>query len=57
MTYVTNYETRDGKTRRVEDPPPAPPAPPGEGEQASAPESKAGAEKNQAPDRPAKQGA
>jgi hypothetical protein len=51
-TYVTKYETRDGKTRRVED---APPAPEGTKEPAAAPKT-AGADNSHTPAKPAKEG-
>jgi hypothetical protein len=51
MTYTTNYETRDGKTRRVKD------APSGAAKPASAPDTNAAAEPTHAPAKPAKQGA
>ena len=54
MTHTTNYETRDGKTYRVKD---APPAPAGEKKPAAAPEPNAGADNTHAPGKPAKQGA
>jgi hypothetical protein len=50
MTYVTKYETRDGKTYRVED---APPETQGAADPAAAPKSD-GADHSQAPARPAK---
>jgi hypothetical protein len=54
MTYVTKYETRDGKTYRVEN---DPPAPPGTREEADRPDASAGADSAKTPDKPAKQGA
>jgi hypothetical protein len=56
MTYTTQYETRDGKTYRVED---APPAAAGTAEptgKTAAPEA-SGADPSHAPDQPAKKGA
>ena len=50
MTHTTEYETRDGKTYRVENAPPAAPA------AADAPKP-AGAETTHTPAKPAKQGA
>ena len=54
MTHTTNYETRDGKTYRVKD---APPAPSGAVKPAAAPEPDTGAETIHTPGKPAKQGA
>ena len=54
MTHTTRYETRDGKTYRAKD---APPAPAGEKKPAAAPDANTGAESTHAPARPAKQGA
>ena len=54
MTHTTNYETRDGKTYRAKD---APPAPSEAAKPASAPEVNAAAETTPAPARPVKQGA
>jgi hypothetical protein len=54
MTYTTSYQTREGKTYRIED---APPAHPGETKSQAAPEPGAAAEPTPTPARPAKQGA
>ena len=54
MTHTTNYETRDGKTYRVKD---APPAPAGEKKPAAVPDANTGTEPTHAPAKPAKQGA
>jgi hypothetical protein len=54
MTHTTTYETRDGKTYRVKDEPPAPAR---EKKPAAAPEVKTDAETTRAPAKPAKQGA
>jgi hypothetical protein len=53
MTYVTRYETRDGKTYRVDADPPASPEAKGE-EAAAAPEANAGADNPKTPGKPAK---
>jgi hypothetical protein len=53
MTHATQYETRDGKTYRVEDPAPANPE---TAKTAAAPKPN-DADSNQAPDQPAKKGA
>jgi hypothetical protein len=53
MIHTTRYETRDGKTRRVKD---APPAQAGTAEPA-APPKPASANNSQTPGKPAKQGA
>jgi hypothetical protein len=54
MAHTTKYETRDGKTYRAED---APPAPSGGTKPSAAPESDTAAETTHTPARPAKQGA
>jgi hypothetical protein len=54
MTHTTTYETRDGKTYRAKD---APPAPSGEKKSTAAPEVKIDAEPIHAPVKPVKQGA
>ncbi|MDR2134854.1 MAG: hypothetical protein LBP27_07070 [Treponema sp.] len=52
MTYVTRYETREGKTYRAEN---APAAEAGKAkETAAAPETNAGADNNKTPGKPAK---
>jgi hypothetical protein len=53
MTHTTKYETRDGKTRRVKD---TPPAKPGTAEPAAAPKPNA-ADNTHGPGKPAKEGA
>ena len=52
--YETKYETRDGKTYRVEE---FPPALAEEQGQPAAPKTNAGADNNQPPGKPAKEGA
>lgn len=54
MTHTTNYETRDGKTYRVKD---TPPASSEAVKPASAPEPNAAAKTTHTPVGPAKQGA
>jgi hypothetical protein len=52
-SYETRYETKDGKTRRVND---VPAAPHGAREPAAAPKKEPGADTSQAPGKPAKEG-
>jgi hypothetical protein len=56
MTHTTRYETRDGKTRRVKEAPPATAETAETTGKTAAPEA-SGADHNQSPAQPAKKGA